>query len=105
VPRRSLDALALGRAADVVATRIQTDWRKVAVEPFEAESAYEVTLRNQKAGAVTVEVRERVAGEWQVLESTLPPRKVDARTLGFDVPVAAGGKSVFRYGVRVGSSA
>ncbi len=64
-----------------------------------------MTLRNQKAGAVTVEVRERVVGEWQVLESSLPPRRVDARTLGFDVPVAAGGESVLRYRVRVGSSA
>lgn len=94
--------LVLGRAADVVATRNQTDWHKVAVEPFEAESAYEVTLKNHKAGAVTVEVRERLDGDWEVLESSIPARSVDALTLGFDVPVAAGGETVLRYRVRVG---
>ena len=94
--------LELGRAAGVVATRVQTDWHKVNVEPFEAESAYEVTLRNQKTVPITVAVRDRIDGDWQVLESTLPSRKEDARTLAFDVPVPAGGEAVLRYRVRVG---
>jgi hypothetical protein len=94
--------LELGRAADVVATRVQTDWHKVDVEPFEAESAYEVTLRNQKTVPITVAVREQIAGDWQVLESSLPARKEDAHTLAFDVPVSAGGEVVLRYRVRVG---
>src|SRR5262245_16142942 len=95
-------ALELGSAADIVATRVQTDWHEVAVEPFEAESAYEVTLRNQKSAAVTVTVRERIDGTWQVLESTLPARKEDAQTFAFDVPVPAGGEAVLRCRVRVG---
>src|SRR4030095_8161353 len=95
----------MGSAADIVATRVQTDWHKVEVEPFEAESAYEVTLRNQKAAAVTVTVRDRIDGTWQVLESSLPARKEDAQTLAFDVPVPAGGEVVLRYRVQVGGEA
>jgi hypothetical protein len=94
--------LELSRAADVVATRRQTDWHKLAVEPFEAESAYEVTLRNQKSVPITVAVREQISGDWEVLESNLPARKDDAHTLVFDVPVAAGAETVLRYRVRVG---
>ncbi len=94
--------IALGQASDVVVTRTQTDWRKVEVEPYQAESAYEVKLHNAKRAAVTVVVREHVAGDWKVLESSLPSRKVDAQTLAFDVPVPAGGDAVLRYRAQVG---
>jgi hypothetical protein len=94
--------ITLGSAADVVATRVQTDWRSLSVEPFQAESAYEVTVRNQKATPVTVVVRDRIDGEWQVLDSSLPSRKEDARTLAFDVPVPAGGQTMLRYRLRAG---
>jgi hypothetical protein len=94
--------IAMGQASDIVATRTQTDWRKVEVEPYQAESAYEVKVRNNKRAAVTVVVRERVDGDWKVLESSLPARKVDARTLAFDVPVPAGDEAVLRYRIQVG---
>jgi hypothetical protein len=95
-------SLRLGQAADVVATRTQTDWRKVSVEPFQAESAWEVTLKNLKKTPVTVEVRDRVEGDWQIVESDPPARKEDAQTLAVDVPVPAGGQAVVRYRVRIG---
>jgi len=94
--------ITLGQAADVVVTRTQTDWRKVEVEPYQAESAYEVKLHNAKQTPVTVVVREQVAGDWKVLESSLPSHKIDAQTLAFDVPVPAGGDAVLRYRIQVG---
>lgn len=94
--------LALGQAADLVATRTQTEWRKLDVQPFEAESAWEVRLRNLKAAAVTVALRDQIAGDWAIVEASLPARKDDARTLAIDVPVPAGGETVVRYRVRVG---
>jgi hypothetical protein len=94
--------LALGQAADVIATRTQTDWRKVEVEPFQAESAWTVTLRNEKQTPVTVAVRDRLDGDWQIVESDPPARKEDAQTLAVDVPVPAGGAATLRYRVRVG---
>jgi hypothetical protein len=92
----------LGNATDVIATRTQTDFKKIDVEPFDSESAYEVTLRNEKPVAVTVAVRDQIDGDWQVTESSVPARKADARTLAFDLPVPAGGEAVLRYRVRVG---
>jgi hypothetical protein len=94
--------IALGQASDVVATRTQTDWRKLDVEPYQWESGYEVKLRNVKRSAVTVVVREHIDGDWKVLESSRPSRKVDARTLAFDVPVPAGGEAELRYRIQVG---
>jgi hypothetical protein len=94
--------LTLGDATDLIATRTQTDFKKIDVEPFDSESAYEVTLRNEKPAAVTIAVRDRIDGDWQVTESSVPARKADAQTLAFDVPVPAKGQTVLRYRVRVG---
>jgi hypothetical protein len=99
VPRRGVASLVF---AVVLAASIPAAADKVNVEPFEAESAYEVTLRNQKSAPITVAVRDRIDGDWQMLESSLSSRKEDAQTLAFDVPVPAGGEAVLRYRVRVG---
>ncbi len=91
--------LNIGSAFDVVATRKQTDFRLIAQNVY--ESAFEITLRNHKETPVTVEVREPVNGSWQVLESNFPAKKLNAFTLGFDVPVPAGGEAKLTYRVRV----
>ena len=90
-----------GNAFDVVASRVQTDYRELNVKPYEIETAFELTLRNRRRDATTVQVREPVGGEWKVVESSHPAVKVDADTLGFDVPVPAGGEVVVRYRVAV----
>jgi hypothetical protein len=94
--------IALGQTSDIVATRTQTDWRKLDVEPYQSESAYEVKLRNAKQAAVTVVVRQHIDGDWKVLESSQPSRKVDARTFAFDVPVPAGAEAELSYRIQVG---
>jgi hypothetical protein len=48
-----------------------------------------------------VEVVEPVGGFWEVNQSSLPARKVDAQTLAFSVPVPAGGETVLTYSVDV----
>ncbi len=85
----------IGEAFDVVADRVQTDYK--ALSPRQSESAYEITLRNRKKEAVTVIVREPVGGQWQVLESTLPSKKVSSTVLEFSVPVPAGQEVKLRY--------
>jgi hypothetical protein len=49
-----------------------------------------------------VAVRDRLDGDWQIVESEPPARKEDAQTLAVDVPVPAGGTATLRYRVRVG---
>jgi len=47
-------------------------------------------------------VHEPVDGQWRVLESSVPARKHDARTLAFDVAVPAGGETVLTWRLQVG---
>ncbi|HEY0701157.1 MAG TPA: DUF4139 domain-containing protein [Candidatus Acidoferrales bacterium] len=89
----------VGDAFDVVCERKETDYKKLASNLYELE--YEITLRNHKDVPVTVEVREPLGGDWEILNSTFPSTKLDARTVGFDVPVAKDGTSKLTYRVRV----
>jgi hypothetical protein len=101
-PKDERVTLRIGEAFDVVATRVQTDFRAVDVKPYDLEVGFTITLRNHKKDAVTVTLREPLGGEWKVVESTHPAVKVDAGTLGFEVPVPASGEAVVHYRVRVG---
>src|SRR5271156_4717680 len=88
-----------GDAFDVVCERKQTDYKKLASNLYEME--YEITLRNHKDMPVTVEVREPLGGDWEIVNSNFTPTKLDAKTVGFEVPVAKGGTSKLTYRVRV----
>jgi len=99
-PRDETVRLRLGNAFDVVADRVQTDWKKIGVLPYDAEAAFEIRLRNHKDEAVTVTVRESLPqADWKVLEASPEGKKKDARTLEFEVPVPANGAAVVRYRV------
>jgi hypothetical protein len=61
-----------------------------------------LVLRNAKNEAATVRVLESLPrwNAWDVLDSTGKWSKVDAQTIAFEVPVAAGGEATVRYRVR-----
>jgi hypothetical protein len=50
---------------------------------------------------VRIDVLEPIGGDWQMLRSTHPARRLDAHTFKFDVPVAARGSTTVSYTVRV----
>jgi hypothetical protein len=89
----------VGNAFDVVCERKQTDYKRIANDVFEME--YQITLRNHKDRDVSVEVREPVGGDWEVLSSNYKFEKLDARTIGFEVPVEKNGSATLDYRVRV----
>jgi hypothetical protein len=89
----------VGDAFDVVCERKQTDYKKLASNLYEME--YEITLRNHKDVPVMVEVREPLGGDWEIVNSNFTANKLDARTVGFEVPVAKDGTSKLTYRVRV----
>jgi hypothetical protein len=89
----------VGNAFDVVCERKQTDYQKISGDTFEME--YQITLRNHKDADVTVDVREPVGGDWQVLNSNYKPAKLDSSTIGFEIPVAKNGTATLDYRVRV----
>ena len=54
-----------------------------------------------KIGPVTVEVREPVGGDWEVVNSNYKWTKLDATTIGFSIPVEKDGAATLDYRVRV----
>jgi hypothetical protein len=88
-----------GEAFDVTARRRQTMWKSLGERAF--ETAFDVTVSNQRAEEVRVRVIEPLPGEWEVLDASRQYRKLDAHTVEFSVPVAAGGEAVLSYKVRV----
>jgi hypothetical protein len=91
--------LKIGNAFDVACERKQTDFQKIAPNVYELE--YEITLRNHKATAITVEVNEPIGGSWRMLRSSHQWVKSDAWAAGFTVPVSTDGTAVLKYRVRV----
>jgi hypothetical protein len=89
----------IGNAFDVVCERKQTDYKKLSSNQAEAE--YAITLRNRKDSAVTVEVREPVGGDWEVMNSNFKPMKLDSTTIGFQIPVEKDGSATLTYRVKV----
>jgi hypothetical protein len=89
----------IGEAFDVVCERQEMDLKKIATNVIELE--YQITLRNHKDSAVTVEVREPIGGDWEVLNSNFKWTKLDATTLGFSIPVEKDGTATLDYRVRV----
>jgi hypothetical protein len=97
-PKDELLNLKIGTAFDIVSERKQIDFRRVNDRVFEAE--YELTLRNHKPSAVTVEINEPVGGDWAVLRATHRWTKTAAFALQFQVPVAPDAEVRVRYRVR-----
>jgi len=98
-PKDELVKVTMGNAFDVVAERRQTDYRKLSENLY--EDAFEVTLRNHKDSAITVEVREQVGGDWEMLSNSHPYEKTSAFGATFAIPVPANGQAVLTYRVRV----
>jgi hypothetical protein len=89
----------IGNAFDVICERNQIGFEKIASNVYELE--YEITLRNHKAAAISVEVNEPIGGTWRMLTSSHQWTKTSAWAAQFNVPVAADGTAVLRYKVRI----
>ncbi len=92
--------LKIGKAFDVVAERIQTDYKQITTRLHESE--WEITVRNHKEQDITVGIVEPLLGSWQVISNTHPYRKVDAFTIRFDITIPKDKGVKVKYRVRVG---
>ena len=91
----------LGSAFDVVGERRQVNF-SVDTAGKVMEEEIEVKLRNHKAQAVDVVVKENLYrwSNWKVVTKTNEFQKEDARTINFPVKVPKDGETVVRYRVR-----
>lgn len=86
-------------AFDVAARRRQVSFQQLS--RTESEASYEVVLTSRKKESVTVLVRESFPGDWTIVESSVPAKKLSAFVAEFPVPVPAGGETKLTYRVRV----
>ena len=98
-PKDERVRIKMGEAFDVVGERVQKDWKKIGSHLYEIE--WEITLRNHKKEAVTVEVIEPMPGDWEVLRATHPHEKVQAFTARWKIPVPKEGAATLGYRTRV----
>jgi hypothetical protein len=89
----------VGDAFDVVADRKQMDWKKIDDHVYEME--YQIAIRNHKDTPITVDVREPLGGDWEILSSTFKGTKLDSGTVEFQIPVAKNDSATLDYRVRV----
>jgi hypothetical protein len=89
----------LGDAFDVVGSRKQTDWKKVAYDTY--EESFEISLHNHKKEDVVVKVVEPIPGEWKMLSSSHEYKKTEAFTAEFLIPVPRDKETKLTYTVRM----
>jgi hypothetical protein len=103
-PKNEQVRLKLGEAFDVTADKVQTDFVKLSgMGPwqYQFETAYRFKLRNAKPEPVKVKVREPIPGDWQMLETSHPQRKVAANLAEWEIEIPAEGETELSYRVRV----
>ncbi len=98
-PKDEKVRIKLGDAFDVVGSRKQTDWKKIAYDTYEA--AFEISLRNHKKEDVVVKVVEPVPGDWTMLSSSHPFKKSEAFTAEFNIAVPKDKEVKLAYRVRM----
>jgi len=89
-----------GDAFDLVGERKQTDFKQPARKVI--EETFEITLRNHKAQPVTVQVIEKMyrSRQWQISNASQQHKKLDSRTIRFDLKVPPNGQGKVTYMVR-----
>jgi hypothetical protein len=89
----------LGDAFDVVGSRKQTSWKKVAHDTYDA--GFEISLRNHKKQDVSVRVIEPIPGDWTMLSSSHDYKRTEAFTAEFMIPVPRDKEVKVTYKVRI----
>jgi hypothetical protein len=97
-PKDETITIHIGNAFDVVSEHKQTDFKKVDTHTWELE--YEITLRNHKDSAITVELNEPIGGDWEMLSSNFKFTKTAAFAAQFQVPVEKDGTATVKYRAR-----
>ena len=98
-PKDETVSVQIGSAFDVVSERKQIDYQDLGGSTY--EFAYEVTVRNHKDTAISVELNEPIGGDWTMVSSSHAWTKTEAWAARVTAPVAASGETRLRYRIRV----
>lgn len=64
------------------------------------ENSYEISLRNRKKEKVTIQVVERLTGDWEIIQADHKYEKKDAFTIKFVVDIPPESSRSITYTVR-----
>ncbi len=98
-PEGETVTLRAGTAFDLVARRKQSDFQQLSERLRQV--TVQVVLVNRKDEAVTVQVVERLPGDWKMLEHSLPFEQLNAQTIRFEPRVPPQGQTVVSYTVQI----
>lgn len=100
-PRNETVLIKLGQAFDVVGERRQTNFTIDSGRRTMSETI-EIKVRNRKAEAVNVIVRENLYRwtNWEIIGASMEHEKKDSRTIHFPISIEADGERVITYTVR-----
>lgn len=98
-PKNERVDLTLGEAFDITARAKQTNYSKLADDLY--ENSYEIEIKNAKKEKITVDLREAIPGDWQMIDESQPHEKLDSSTAGWKVDVPAEGSTTLTYKVRI----
>jgi len=90
----------IGKAFDITAERIQTDYKQITTKIHESE--WEISIRNQKEEDIMVGIIETLPGNWSVISNSHPYTKTDAFTIRFDVKAPKNEEIKILYRIKVG---
>lgn len=92
--------LRTGLAFDLTVRRRQTAFRRLGPPDNDIETAHAFELRNAKDTAAVIEIRERIGGEWEMIDSSHPMER-DGLMAVWRIEVPASGAATLTYAVRV----
>lgn len=90
-----------GFAFDILATRTQTNYRRLPDGTY--ESAWKVELTNKSDSDVMVQVIEQLSGDWRIVEASHSWEKISAGAVRFQIEVPSEGETTLEYTVQVRS--
>ena len=100
-PKNEKVRVQIGNAFDIVAERVQIDFRQLSSRVTETD--YQVKLRNHKTEAVDVVVVDYFYGDWDITKKSHDFKKTSSRKAEFTIHVEPDQEAVLTYTVRVTS--
>ena len=98
-PKDEKIRIKMGNTFDVVGSRKQMEWKKLAADTYEA--AFEIAVRNLKKEDVVVKVVEPIPGAWTMLSSSHEYKKTEAHTAEFTLAVPKDKEVKLAYNVKM----
>ncbi len=88
----------VGRAFDVTAERKQVDYRRLGNRG--AEVTYSMTVKNHKNRPVELMVKERLHGDWAIIQESQGSEKLDSATIAYRLKLRKGAEHTITYTAR-----